>query len=181
MRLPSEVLPVPTPPLTGRDHSHDNLLLDKSHVTAGSAGSQPLPRRNQVDGKEASSTSNADAIEQSDQVYALDDKRSVMYKGTNFSAIFRESYRLSHARTLYERQQYRNNSMDVKQHAQKRKGRDKRTGTITSDVKDDETIYERQASGKLAAETQLQFQMQSHTIIEEMKESSGEENSGNEA
>lgn len=144
MRPPSEVLPEPAPPLTARDDSHDNLLLDKSQVTAGSAGSQPLPKRNPVDGREASSTSNADAVEQSDQVYALDDKRSVMYKGTNFSEIFRESYRLSHARTLYERQQYRTNSMvEVKHHAQKRKGRDKRTGTITSDVKDDETIYER--------------------------------------
>ena len=110
-----------------------------------------LFRSNHVDGlREASSTSKSDAVEQSDQVYALDDKRSVMYKGTNFSEIFRESYRLSHARTLYERTQNRNTMIEAKNKPKKTKGRDKRTGTITSDVKDDETIYERQASGQLA-------------------------------
>lgn len=70
VRRASEAPPQPGPPLTARDEAApEDQLLDKSHLTAGSGGSQPLPRtnRNQIDGgRERSSSTTIEENEQSD-------------------------------------------------------------------------------------------------------------------
>lgn len=52
-------------------------------------------------------SSAAEVDESKDQVYALDDARTIMYKGTHFSEIFRQSLKRSHARTLKKRERNR--------------------------------------------------------------------------